>query len=96
MADHPEADRLKELWRDAARIESPAAEGVTAQVLALGVNFRVDLMKALKAAVETVQAVIKRTAAIHSSDPLTWAEGGRHSDKIPVIRVAFGVALEGA
>jgi hypothetical protein len=74
MAERAEADRLKDLWLSSARMEAPPAETGTAQALALGVNFRVDLVKAFKAAVETIQAAIKGTVAIHSLDPMTWAE----------------------
>jgi len=61
-----EKGALAARWRDAAR-QTPLPAGTgAAQALALGVNFRVNLLKAFEAAWETAKAVIKGTAVAHA------------------------------
>jgi hypothetical protein len=63
-------NRLKSLWEEAAEPVNPSPEEATAQALAFGVNFRIDLGKALLAAWETSKFVVKATATAHV--PFAW------------------------
>lgn len=63
-------EQIQTLWATAVEpIPAPAAE-TTAQALAFGVNFRIHLGEALRAAWETASAIIKGTAAAHA--PFAW------------------------
>ena len=46
---------LNNLWAKAATVKGPSAEATTGQVLALGVNFRIDLVGSFKAALATAK-----------------------------------------
>jgi hypothetical protein len=61
-------NRIKALWDQAIEPIGPPQEQTTAQALGFGINFRVDLGRALVAALETGQVVASATAAIH--DPM--------------------------
>lgn len=67
--------RLQELWNAAVvPINPPPAEDV-GQALAFGVNFRINIIKALQAAWETAEVAIKTIAATHVPfDPVTWLD----------------------
>lgn len=72
-----EAQRLTTLWEKAAVPEAPPPDQIGAQALAFGVNFRINLREAFKAAWETAQVAVKFTAAIHVPfDPVIWLEVG--------------------
>jgi hypothetical protein len=65
-----ERARLQALWAKAAEPINPQPAQSAAQALAFGVNFRINLVEALRAAWETSKVVVKATAAAHV--PFVW------------------------
>lgn len=84
---------LNNLWAKAATVKGPPAETTTGQFLALGVNFRIDLIASFKAAFVTAKAVIKGTAAAHMPfDLIAWVEVGLET--VEAIRSIFAALVE--
>lgn len=72
-----EIARLTTLWDNAVSVKNPSAVQTTQQALAVGVNFRINLVESFKAAWETAQAAVKGVAAAHAPFAVwAWFEVG--------------------
>jgi hypothetical protein len=72
-----EKTQLRSLWGDAVQSVPKQPAASTAQAFALGINFRLHLGHALKAAWETSKAVAKGIGAAHAPFAVwTWLEVG--------------------
>jgi|GEM_PF-2578928 hypothetical protein len=67
----PEAARIQKIWNEAVEKISPPPTAAKAPIL--GINVRLNVMKALQATWETANVAVKAVLAGHTTfDPITW------------------------
>jgi len=85
--------RLEALWQNVAAVNRPPPETATAQALALGVNFRIHLIKAFQAAWETSKVIVKGTAVAHAPfDIFAWLDVG--IDLVGAVEAIFAALVQ--